>query len=154
RRLVPPIPHHQRGTQQPAGNGQQLQAARSARRAARTARGSTNLDDQVHGAVRGVPAPGHRPRSQTPGSPHQAPWPRPPPSDLAHGHRDGAPPGGGRIPRTPTKTAQTEEDRPVSDPVAPIARAAATRLATDHGRALTTDVEAALARRGPAQPPE
>ena len=42
----------------------------------------------------------------------------------------------------------------MNDPVAPIARAAATRLAADHGRALTTDVEAALARRGPAQPPE
>ena len=42
----------------------------------------------------------------------------------------------------------------MDDPVAPIARAAATRLAADHGRALTVDVEAALARRGPAQPPE
>jgi ribosomal protein S18 acetylase RimI-like enzyme len=50
--------------------------------------------------------------------------------------------------------ARTEEDRPVNDPVAPIARAAAIRLAADHGRALTVDVEAALARRGPAQPPE
>jgi len=42
----------------------------------------------------------------------------------------------------------------VNDPVALIARAATARLAADHGRALTTDVEAALARRGPAQPPE
>jgi hypothetical protein len=42
----------------------------------------------------------------------------------------------------------------VTDPVAPIARAAAARLAADHGPALAIDVEAALAGRGSAQPPQ
>ena len=42
----------------------------------------------------------------------------------------------------------------MTDPVAPIARAAAARLAAAHGPALAVDVEAALARRGPAQPPQ
>ena len=42
----------------------------------------------------------------------------------------------------------------MTDPVAPIARAAAARLAAAHGPALTMDVEAALAHRGPAPPPQ
>jgi hypothetical protein len=42
----------------------------------------------------------------------------------------------------------------VTDPVEPIARAAAARLAADLGPALRVDVEAALSCRQSAQPPE
>jgi hypothetical protein len=42
----------------------------------------------------------------------------------------------------------------VTDPVAPISRAAAARLDADAGPALAADVEAVLAHRGSAQPPQ
>jgi hypothetical protein len=42
----------------------------------------------------------------------------------------------------------------VTDPIAPISRAAAARLAADAGPSLTADVEAALADRGSGRPPQ